>query len=1060
MEATAGPTRRDRSLVQRIMELFNARCAAAVPLGLVLTATLVLVVGVGWLASGCNGSKDANQSNHNTTTRKVPFDTWRDLRQAIRSSPDHLVARADDVVARKDPEAIFAFVRDEISARPVRADGFGPGEAVAVRWAPETTLRYGVGTPREKVELLADLYRRAGFDAEVWAGANALTQQQTRACFALKPRPDFAPSSEDVAIMKQLQSELGVDTASRSVSFVDEGGDDSNALAEKVLAILPQGLEAKKSVDLSSFDTMLLVRVMVDGNEIFANPLPPDAVFGESYASDNLGPAPDPVTVDDTVHVELSVARSDDPNSPKVLVQGDWSLSDLVGRRLRVEFVPAVDLDSLSGLTIESVRSFFAVLALDAPGVEPAALAEQSVAASSAITLSGQEVAVDDAGTVSVDGVPVATGEPNPALLAQVASIDVDADPVAFPRVVLRAVAKDDQGNLVTGLGASAFHVTDEEHAGSFVMERNASSGPRIVILVDLSDSIPQAFRDDVANYAHDLAASILQHHPDAMFRVAAVGLGAESAGDFTASPDEVKTQAAAASGVGSDLWAALSAADDLGGTVIVFTTDGDADSPSTVDQKLRIEHGPPVVMIGVGTVVQTTLDEMASLSGGTVTTATQPSDAADAANAFLDQKAVDPYVLAYRAGQPGVALHHVVVSTSDGRVEGRATYTIPASDARIPTPALIGLYLTIQVGATTVTRTLAGYDKGLESTPSDEDATAVEEMMFGTTLLSFEGSDPTMSAILDDALVSKLRIEPLWDAAVSGDVDQIRSALTSPIPAVVPALNSIAVHLDSEDATQPIYETGPRVVLFTERPKFDTGIVRRMDILPLGGFATLAEDPKVGFRRTLVATARFAVMEQALFVTSTMSLLADADLALLSPYDDIGEVAPGLDSAAKDRWGHVMDPYWDEYRIVPKTGSPMAFYAVDPDTGRLIAVLPDGSGGGSETQEMQDRINRASQLMDLLGLLASLTGGGFGLGGFIALQKAILKSILREALAVTLLDGTGLQKDLEQNAKDAACDLAKGGLGEKFSKFSDLNDADTAVGVADGKGGLLSCPW
>ena len=46
------------------------------------------------------------------------FAAWRQIQGALRKSPDHLPARADALVASKDPKALFDFVRDEIATYP------------------------------------------------------------------------------------------------------------------------------------------------------------------------------------------------------------------------------------------------------------------------------------------------------------------------------------------------------------------------------------------------------------------------------------------------------------------------------------------------------------------------------------------------------------------------------------------------------------------------------------------------------------------------------------------------------------------------------------------------------------------------------------------------------------------------------------------------------------------------------------------------------------------------------------------------------------------------------
>ncbi len=1014
---------------------------------------LVLVV-----PPGCRGSKGGGDQD-----RKIPFDSWRDLRQALRSSPDHLAAQADRVVASGDPEVIFEFVRDTITARPVRADGFDTGEAIAVRWTPDVTLRYGVGTPREKVELLAELYRRAGFEAEVWVGQSALTEEETRACLAAKPLPSFDPSEEDLAKIDSLRRELGWGGTPAPIRIIDTDAQESKALADKLMALLPADVAAAKTVDLSEFDQLPFVRLVVAGQETFANPLPPDAEFGESYTTGSMDLAPDPVFVDDTIHVELAVARSDAPDKLVTIVSGDWSLQDLIGHRLRIQMLPAEDMETVAGSRLEDLRTFYAIIGLDGPGLEPDFIAEQAVVSDSAITLSGRQVVATDEGEVTVDGQPIASGPVDPDLLAKVASIEIEADPVRFPEVTIQATVKDADGNVVPGLGASAFRLTDEDQATGFIIEHGTSQAPRVVILLDNSESIPSTFREQAASYVFDLATSIRSHHPDAMFRVAAVGDGAEPQGPWTSSPEEARDQAAAGAGAFSDLWSALAGAGDLGGTVIVFTTDGEADDPPTQEERLRIAHGPPAVIVGVGTVVQATLDDMASLSHGTQTTATQPSQVAEATNDFLDAKAVVPYQLAYHEGSNQPGKHRVTLTTSDGKVVGTTTYDVPDTSDLLPTPALTGLYLKIEFGFDSVTRTIAGHDLVPGTQPTDEDLDDVQDAMFGTVLLSVEGSAPTLSALIDDAVVTKLSAEPLADAIESNDIDAIKAALNQPMPFFSVRLFGMATPLPQQDLEYPTFETGPRFVLLSQRPEFGKGIRRRIDILPFGGFATLNPDPKEAFRRTLEATARLAVTEAGLLPTSTMSLLADSELVLLDQYQDISSVAPGLDQETKDRWAHALDFFWDEYRIVPRSGRPVAFYTIDPDTGRVLAVLADGSGGATGTEDIDRMIDRVNRGAAMAGLAGGLAGAGFGFAGFVALQKAILKAILREAKAVAMIGEGSFDPDLGGIGKDFLCDLAKAGAGEWTSGWTQavingLGNADAATEAATGKG-FLNCP-
>ena len=85
----------------------------------------------------------------------LPFSVWEEIRAAVRASPDHLPARAANLVAAGDPASLYEFVRDEIVTYPPRVDSLTASDTT-IRWGTRATLRGGAGTPREKADLLAD----------------------------------------------------------------------------------------------------------------------------------------------------------------------------------------------------------------------------------------------------------------------------------------------------------------------------------------------------------------------------------------------------------------------------------------------------------------------------------------------------------------------------------------------------------------------------------------------------------------------------------------------------------------------------------------------------------------------------------------------------------------------------------------------------------------------------------------------------------------------------------------------------------------------------------------
>src|SRR5688500_18896753 len=51
-------------------------------------------------------------------TSRSTFDVWREVRTAMRASPDHLPARAEALVAAGDLDGLFALVRDDVRTLP------------------------------------------------------------------------------------------------------------------------------------------------------------------------------------------------------------------------------------------------------------------------------------------------------------------------------------------------------------------------------------------------------------------------------------------------------------------------------------------------------------------------------------------------------------------------------------------------------------------------------------------------------------------------------------------------------------------------------------------------------------------------------------------------------------------------------------------------------------------------------------------------------------------------------------------------------------------------------
>ncbi len=463
-----------------------------------------------------------------------PDDLWTALAEmlaAVRESPDHLGAAADRLVAAGDAVALYELIRDRVAVIPP------PGSSVdrGSRWGPRGALRSGTGTPREVAELLADLYRRAGLQAEVVVGQADPASVDLPALYRREVDRGFSLDVDDATWARWARL-LAVDTEA-VLPLTDPGHAQSRAIAATLKPLLPGDLASAPPA--LSDARIPLVRVEVDGEQRLANPLVPTGIFGEGYTLD--APAADPTPADTLpVTVRLHAATSRAPTERMLLVEGSWPAAELVGRHVQVQMAPAAELADLVSMRLREVQAFIPLLTVRGADLGPEAAAELAVGGD-AITVAGDvlEVSGDE---VRVAGRSVGTGLSDPAAEARVASLGVTVEASAFQDVTLRLSALDADGLPVAGLGATSFRVFEDDAPQSFLFLRNQSLPPRVLLLLDTSDSMPPEFSDASAvALGLALLQPVLESHGEAEVRVGAVSLnGADWAGAWTADPVEL----------------------------------------------------------------------------------------------------------------------------------------------------------------------------------------------------------------------------------------------------------------------------------------------------------------------------------------------------------------------------------------------------------------------------------------------------------------------------------------------------------------------------------------
>lgn len=1068
--------------------------ALVVPRRAPLSAVLLVV---GSLLVGCGGEEPGGRAD-----RAPPgtlFEVWERARAAVRASPDHLPARAERLVEAGDAPALHRLVREEIAVVPPAEAGFPGDRAVtATRWGVRATLRGGAGTPREKAELLAELLRRAGHEAEMM---RAVPEEEVdlRELVLRRPGRSFEPDVGEAELAawravlggdpggpdvagERREPRGGMAQENRRPRAVDPGLEATRELADRIEAALPEGLDRQTPFRAEPGGRLPLVRAVVDGEVRWANPLVPGADFGERATREDPVPAGSP-DAPPPVRIELDAAASDDPLERFTLLEARWRADEVAGRRIEIGFVPTVSPGRLAYTPVEDVETLVPTARVTGSGLAPARADSLSVVGDP-VTVGGERLTLED-GASAVDGRPLA-GPTAPEALASVAKLDVAADPAAWPRVELRVRALDAGGEPVEGLGADAFRLWDGEVKRSGVMTRNAAPPPRVLLLLDRSTSVPEAFREEgMARVARALADRLLARATDARLRVGTVLSGVSYQGGWTDDPEALERQITGEEVGNSDFWQALAEVAEDGPGAVILVTDAvqDPGRAPTPEERERIANGPPVLALGVGEVAGDTLAEMAAITGGRALPVADREEAVAAATSFLEDRRTAGYRIRYRApasgadrsaaapgddpsgdtpssAPPDTARRTVRLALDGGRLEAAEDYRPPGRASR--PRRLSGLYLTLGVGRHSLTRTLAGYDGGFAVNPeiTDRMLDEVEGMLFGRVVVQVEGPGPSLSVRLDDWLSAKLALRPLAEAAASGDRGAIVTALGKGVSLPPPEVLLLAGALPPPPEGTVVHPRGPQLVTLVERPVWGEGRVRTLDLFPFSRVRGVAEEPGDAWRAGLEASAYRAVAEEVMVGEGTRSLLAAEPLVALDA-DTRRERLGGFPSGLRYRWERLVDPYehsGPHTMLIPGDGEPEAFWVVDRFTGQATGVLADGTGGAR--QEIEADLKRTETIIGLANLVGSLVAGA-PFGVWAELEKTKARLVARATITLA----TGVVPDnLDDIAGDLACSMAKTGMGSAVPALGTLFDYEGKIGLAGDLAGTpapsLPCPF
>lgn len=931
------------------------------------------------------------------------------LRALLRTSPDHLLARAAEVIATKDPSKIAEFVRDHVTVLPGIGRADDPDLATYSRWGALPTLRAGAGSLRDRVDLMVLLLAAAGISSTVRAiktpnGLTAADLYATR-------RNDFSVN------LGELEHVTGLSTKDAPANAPDASVESEASFEATVSAILKAAKASVTALPKNDLPVPAQLPVVVPGSSTptSGSVLVLVAVADQAVATvdaSTLGRATDANIPNIGVTVSALMNPPAGAGSPTFvdLVKGTWPVDQVAGHQVQIAFMPQGGAAAVLSAPLSSLHVRIPMIRVQprpGPDLDPHAnellppsmrstgaldagvrSTENDLGASGApFTIDGELLTVSSASAADPEARLVSLSDKaHTAALASVAKIDVSVNATTFPTIELDLSITDAQGDSVDGLVAADLAVTEDGAPMPITLAANRlpAHPPRVLIAYDGSGSITQSWGSVAARQAFDQSlattlANIAKQHP---FEVQVIGLaGNVDAKGWAAPTVNALATALDAAASGSDVWATfVGSAVDSGPAVIIMVSDFTDIDPTYIEAaKQRLARsGIPVVAVTVGTADENAISQIVGASGGVEISS--GSSSLDSTVTTAVEKAVGArasvgYKLRYDAPSSGKSTRSVKVALA--KTSATATYDVPARSARIAPPSVVSVYVTISFADVSERRHLGGalvtdHGNSLDDLQSQAIVDDARSVLDGVTTIAVEPASPLLSQVLDDVVLAHQSLDPLRTVSLMSDMAALSKAGAGVYryPGVFAGLLPAP---PAEDGAPVIVPHGLRVGILCERPIGDK-IVREVDMPPRLNAMRALTGGASDLEAVLRSSVALSLDEARVFDDSAYQELAQRPLAVAEP-------GAGLPMAVQDAYAknpadaaqlaHLVSDYADWIRLVPTDGGPVAFWVVDPASGSVAAIDATGRGGGRS--DLSTIMNALAFSIFCLGLPCSL---------------------------------------------------------------------------------------
>ena len=938
---------------------------------------------------------------------KPPYKIWEEMLMALQTCPDYLEGRMKALVASKDPEAMFNFVRDEIYLMPTsnKAIGYSGSQ---FKWGIKGALRYGMATPREKAELLNQMLSHAGFASKVMFERTDIGLDEAMSYFfrPIERKYDLEVSKKQ---WKQWKKDLKVDADFKSeIPVFDPDLSKTNALAEQLWNFIPD----KENLRTSAFDFRWdnyrtpTVQFEKDGEIFYAHLFDPNIPFGKLKNDGRLNAA-EPISLnDDTVEIKLTYREAIHPDQELDLISGSWNARDLIGSQVHFANLSGLDLEQSAYTPVGSLRIFTPTLAFQDFDATLEVMEERSFIADP-LTLEGKKIQLPDAQENA--NAPIVFKATSPELLKSINEVSVKAIPVNKYLIKLEVTPIDAEGKFVEGLQARDFTFADNEQPTQVLMESNRQA-PSVLILYDGSLSMPLDYSgENMDRFVKNLEESILLNFPAANIQKWVTS---------------------------SNLFTWLLKASKTSYDLIVFATDGDNDDAYNEKDFESYTNGSPAIILNVNNIeaiyVKESFGKMAEVTNGLVLDAKDQAATMEKIVDYVNGLEIPPYTFSFYAIP--VEKHKVLLQIDQKRLTASAEFSLQIDrDPLDVNQGIIGIYLDMMVGRTQVKRVLAGWDPITQryQKPTNAHFQDVKSLMLGGTTFYFEGEGPTVATLIVDLLKYKLSTRGWGEALLENDLETAKTEFEKGVYQYHPKAMSLLAPLDNHVTKNSFtFSSGMRVGIYKQQLHIEgKKATESFDFLPTSNYESFTKDNADAFKINLQKTAQLAIREASVFRNSTYASLSK--IPLMERTDAINkDWFKDLDTKDLDYY------YWYErlyrgntnFKVFDPSKVNTAFWEISAQ-GELYGILRDGTGGGSDEEILQELSEIMMVMRIYIAVLQKMRAvnsiGGTSLAIVAVYGVTLVRLYAIVCETIVLMDARGMNAKIAEALKEFAHNVA-----------------------------------